>query len=137
MLEDLNELSFHLTEDQKKELLRRAEGYRFEYHLFHAGVMYRIGRASHRDVMSLVGEWCRKNRMSIVTGMEGKCVPVYLFMNGVLSGVLEFQSLNRGRMVFRETLVFDGQHLSPIPMEDLRVFEWVPKDAGVDAEEED
>lgn len=96
-----------------------AMAHRFEYHIFHLGQSHRIGRAAHEDVMDLVGEWCLENAKAIIAGAPK---PVYLFMDNVLSSVLEFNSFGYGKIAFKETSFMFGLHDQPVVEEELRVF---------------
>ena len=116
------------TKEERAEMIRQGNAHRFEYHVFHAGNMHRIGRAAHTDVMDLFGEWCIENRVAIVRGAahaDGlRPMPVYLFMDGTLWAVYQFESLVKGRIQFRETSFVFGDHSKPIFEGELRAFEW-------------
>ena len=116
------------SKEQKAEMIRQGNAHRFEYHIFHAGETYRIGRAAHTDVMDLFGEWCIENRVAIVRGAAHenglRPMPVYLFMDGTLWAVYQFDSLVVGRIQFRETSFVFGDHSKPIVEGELRAFTW-------------
>ena len=58
----------------------------------------------------------------IVGYVAGAPKPVYLFMDSVLSSVLEFSSFGYGKIAFKETSVMFGLHDQPVVEEELRVF---------------
>ena len=123
------------SKEQKAEMIRQGNAHRFEYHVFHAGDTHRIGRAAHSDVMDLFGERFIENRVAIVNGAAHangmRPMPVYLFMDGTLWGVYQFESLVKGRIQFRETSFLFGDHSNPVVEGELRAFEW--KAAAEDA----
>jgi len=103
----------------------KAMAHRFEYHIFHAGDVHRIGRAGHEDVYPLVGEWIR-DRLKTPGGSAMAIMekPVHVFMEGKLWSVLTFQSMGRGRAVFEEVTTMFGVVESSQKEDDPRVFEW-------------
>lgn len=98
-----------------------AMAHRFEYHIFHAGKVHRIGRAAHEDIIEMIGEWCVLNRNEIIKQAKA---PIHVFMDGVLWMALEFKVYELGRIEFQETSVMFGLIQDAIVEEDFRVFEW-------------
>lgn len=112
--------AFHAQVDVAK-----AMNHRFEYHIFHAGESFRIGRASHHDFYDLIGEWVGK-RIRQAGGHEVLMKPVHVFLDGKLSTVLVLQGIGRGSATFQETSVFAGLVHEAEILDDLRILTWNP-----------
>ena len=109
-----------------------AMAHRFEYHIFHAGDVHRIGRVTHEDIYPLIGEWVGKRvRQGDGTGLQLLAKKVHVFMDGNLWSVLELRSIVRGSAKFHETSVMFGLVHEAELLEELRALTWNP-DAGDD-----
>jgi len=103
----------------------KAMAHRFEYHIFHAGDVHRIGRAAHEDVYPLVGEWIRE-RLKTPGGSALKAMekPFHVFMDGKLWSVLTFRALEAGRAMFEEVSTSFGVVERSVKEDEFRVFDW-------------
>lgn len=100
-----------------------ALAHRFEYHIFHAGEVHRIGRIDCRDVYSMIGEWM-KTAVRKPGGNSILMTPVFLFMDGTLWTVLKVQELYSGKAICTETSIPMGVVHRAIVEHDPRVIEW-------------
>jgi hypothetical protein len=103
----------------------KAMAHRFEYHIFHAGDVHRIGRAAHDDIYQLIGEWIQ-NRLKTQGGPELTATnkPFHVFMEGKLWSVLTFKGTENGNAYFEEVSTMFGMVEESEKEEELRVFEW-------------
>lgn len=104
------------------ESIAAAMAHRFEYHIFHAGNVHRIGRAANEDIVGLIGEWCFENASKIIQTPE---VPVHVFMDGKLWGAFTFKAMDARQMHFREVSIMFGMIEKAFIEEETRVFERV------------
>ena len=112
-----------------------ALAHRFEYHIFHAGDVHRIGRVNHEDIYPLIGEWVGKRvRQGNGAGMKLLGKPVHVFMDGNLWSVLEMKAIVRGGANFKETSIMFGLVHEAEVLED-RVLTWNPDEASDEASE--
>jgi len=98
----------------------KAMAHRFEYHVFHAGDVHRIGRAAHADVYPLVGEWMRTRKRD--GGNMEK--PFHVFLDGKLWSVLTFKEMDGDKACFEEVSTMFGLVEDSEKEDDLRIFDW-------------
>lgn len=123
----IRDLTDHLK-TQTAEELEQLKNHRFEYHIFHAGEVHRIGRASHDDIYDLVGEWIAV-RIHPANAVLLKQFPVHVFQDGKLWSVLELRSHRRGQASFQETTVMFGIVGDAVVEKELRSFGWNPDES--------
>lgn len=122
------------NEEETESIRNAALAYRFEYHIFHAGEVHRIGRIDCRDIYSMIGEWM-KGCLKDHTPTEIMASPIFLFMDGNLWTVLEAISVSQeypqsegapvtGKAVCTETSIPMGVVHRAIVEQDPRVIEW-------------
>lgn len=110
--------------------INAALAHRFEYHIFHAGDVHRIGRVNHEDIYPLIGEWVGK-RHSTIDGQKLLLTkPIHIFMDGRLWSVLELLSNENDRASFSETSIMFGLIHEAEVLEELRVLTWNPDEAS-------
>jgi hypothetical protein len=101
----------------------KAMAHRFEYHIFHAGDVHRVGRAAHEDAYPLVGEWIR-TRLKGDAGGEMAKKPFHVFLDGKLWSVLTFKEMDGDKACFEEVSTMFGLVEDSEKEDDLRVFDW-------------
>lgn len=133
---DLTETQQAIADSLRAALLEgtdinAAMAHRFEYHIFHAGDVHRIGRVTHEDIYPLIGEWVGKRiRKGNGTGMQLLAKPLHVFMDGNLWTVLNLKSIVRGSARFSETSIMFGLVHEAEVLNDLRVLTWNPDEEG-------
>jgi len=102
-----------------------AMNHRFEYHIFHAGDVHRIGRVAISDLYDLVWEWVsEKMKEPGAVGLTAMKLPFHVFMDGKLWGVLTFRDFKDGKARFDEVAVTFGAVDDAELLDELRAFEW-------------
>ncbi len=114
----IKEFSLDITYDPMK-----AMNYRFEYHIFHAGKLHRIGRVTCDDIYPLIGEWIGEQIDASNTDVID--YPIFVFMDHRLWAELTYKSSEKGRALFDEISILFGVVEDAIVGDEPRVFEWV------------
>jgi len=101
----------------------KALNHRFEYHIYHAGIVHRIGRVHYDDVWGLIGEWVGE-RLKDVVPSDLIQKPVHVFMDGSLWAVLKMQGYSKGMAIFEEVSIAFGLVHEAELLDEMRTLTW-------------
>lgn len=103
-----------------------AKSHMFEYHIFCDGVMHRIGRCRHEDLMPLVEEWVQRQFDAVNPSLLSK--PLHVFLDGQLRTVLKLQrtedTFPEFAAIFAQTSFMFGMLDKPIVVDKPLAFTW-------------